>query len=590
MAVSRGRRGEKKRKEEEKDAGFDLDADFVALGDDGGDGSAEEHDDEPSAASGELVRDNRSSFYGLLDRQELEYFKNAESMLATNALSADEREAFIASVFEEARGKELKLATNQVCSKLIERLVALATDEQLQQLVQAFEPFCADLAFQKFSSHCLEAVIVRAARISACEGLLGSIADRLGEIAPGMLGDKYAPHVLSTLLLTLSGVHEDLRSKKSQMARKYTEIDADASFAAAAPPSAVPPELQSKAKRIVKALAADLSKSDARKLALDPVTSPVVQTALRVESEMGHKSALLKLILDPADSSGFVTHCLTDPAGLRFLEMAVKAMPSKMAKKFVASLPIEKLASNDNLPAKYLVQTIVLQSKLPADEKQKLVQDHLLAEVSNSIPIALAALDLNFDEAAKALTADLETGKLDLRESTKTAIFERLAGYEPFVDKAAEFLAKLDDDEILSMCTDATLSYVVEALLNPRTPQIARRKLVNRLVPLIPKLVVNSSGSHIVDSLWGGCYKLKFVRERVATELVNIEAEVKHSPYGQKVWKNWQMEKYAHARHLWWQEVKKHEDGLRAVIEPGAPVQRNLPPPPAARQGKRRKV
>ena len=59
-----------------------------------------------------------NTFYGVLDTAELEYFKQAESTLAIDTFETpDEKYQFINSVIEESKGKELKLATSQICSK-----------------------------------------------------------------------------------------------------------------------------------------------------------------------------------------------------------------------------------------------------------------------------------------------------------------------------------------------------------------------------------------------------------------------------------------------------------------------------------------
>lgn len=77
--------------------------------------------------------------FGLVDEQELEYFKQAESTLTVDAFgSSEERRGFVSSVFEESKGKELKLVTNHICSRLIERLILLANDRQVLDLLRHF--------------------------------------------------------------------------------------------------------------------------------------------------------------------------------------------------------------------------------------------------------------------------------------------------------------------------------------------------------------------------------------------------------------------------------------------------------------------
>lgn len=78
-------------------------------------------------------------FFGMLDEDEQEYFKRADDMLEANAFGdAEERELFLANVYREAEGKELKIAQSQSCSRLMERLIQLSNVSQLKQLFQAF--------------------------------------------------------------------------------------------------------------------------------------------------------------------------------------------------------------------------------------------------------------------------------------------------------------------------------------------------------------------------------------------------------------------------------------------------------------------
>ena len=79
------------------------------------------------------------SFYGLLDEQEQEYFKRADSMLELNQfVDLQERDLFLANVYEEANGKELKIANSQSCSRLMEKMILHSTIDQLTAVFQKF--------------------------------------------------------------------------------------------------------------------------------------------------------------------------------------------------------------------------------------------------------------------------------------------------------------------------------------------------------------------------------------------------------------------------------------------------------------------
>lgn len=78
-------------------------------------------------------------FYGMLDEEEQEYFKRADSMLELDQFpSSADRELFLANVFEEANGKELKIANSQSCSRLMERLIVKSLPSQLKALFHQF--------------------------------------------------------------------------------------------------------------------------------------------------------------------------------------------------------------------------------------------------------------------------------------------------------------------------------------------------------------------------------------------------------------------------------------------------------------------
>lgn len=145
----RGRREEKKRKREEEEEEEEDHAapskrqkpedaqeeeeevEIIVDGDD--DAGPQEGFPEYAPRPGDLP------FYGLLDEDEQEYFKRADSMLELNQFAdPDERKLFLANVYKEASGKELKIANSQSCSRLMERLILLSTPDQLKNLFQKF--------------------------------------------------------------------------------------------------------------------------------------------------------------------------------------------------------------------------------------------------------------------------------------------------------------------------------------------------------------------------------------------------------------------------------------------------------------------
>ena len=141
----RGRREEKKRKREQQDIDNDVkrhkkeeETEQALQQYNDSQQYAEKAPYQDEAIDG-VTRPGVMPFYGMLDEDEQEYFKRADEMLELNQFAnSEERSLFLASVWKEADGKELKIANSQSCSRLMERLILLSTPEQLKRLFQKF--------------------------------------------------------------------------------------------------------------------------------------------------------------------------------------------------------------------------------------------------------------------------------------------------------------------------------------------------------------------------------------------------------------------------------------------------------------------
>jgi len=110
-------------------------------------------------------------FFGLLDEQEQEYFRIQDELLKANAFETDDdRTAFVNNFFREADGKELKLANSQGCSRLLEKMMSLATPKQLKGLFQKCNGNFMHLVQHRFASHFCESLFLHSAGVVAQEG------------------------------------------------------------------------------------------------------------------------------------------------------------------------------------------------------------------------------------------------------------------------------------------------------------------------------------------------------------------------------------------------------------------------------------
>ncbi|CAK7229911.1 Nucleolar protein 9 [Sporothrix curviconia] len=150
VGSERAAAGSGKRKRDDETGGDENNVQMADYGDYGENGDGE---------------NGETEFFGLLTDSEHEYFRRADELLELNDFPGgdDERRVFLANVFREARGKELKVASSQSCSRLMERLIQVASVRQKKRLFAAFRGHIQTLVSHRFSSHCCEQLFLQSA-------------------------------------------------------------------------------------------------------------------------------------------------------------------------------------------------------------------------------------------------------------------------------------------------------------------------------------------------------------------------------------------------------------------------------------------
>jgi nucleolar protein 9 len=565
-----------------------------------------------------------NTFFGLVDSTELDYFKQAEATLNANAFESDEDKAgFVASVLEESRGKELKLVTNQICSKLMERLILNASDEQLKQVFKSFDGHFVSLIHHKYSSHCVETLLVRTAALIEKELLNPFPQTDLGEefvsmenlflfflneVRPylkEMVVQQYASHTLRLIILILAGrelpsttmSNSTLRSKKSKIARKMIEIGDNEDFNRA---FQIPSAFKNELKQLLDVLKSKIDTKAAREYAIHKIASPVLQLLIQVEGIVDRDRPFWHLVFlkdsEEKDSKeeGFVEYLLSDPVGSHFFENTIKDQRVKYVErlyKFYMSQRVLKLAKRDTTGS-YVIQTLL--KRLKQNEVREML-DQLIPEMSilmsSNLEMGKSIIDASalhhhykraeiIEELAKKYTpkdneSDILESVLQLSCSTlgntrddwptaeerrRSLFLEKLIEFDPkFLNLTVENLLSLPKERLIQMCFHGVFSHVVQNVLKPELDIVKRRRLLNQFQGEIVSLSCNAYGSHIVDMLWSFTLKLNMYKERIAKELVDQKEKVKESIYGRLVWKNWKMELYMRKRHDWNFAIKEEE-------------------------------
>jgi nucleolar protein 9 len=395
------------------------------------------------------VNNNESTpFFGLVDSNELTYFHQAEQTLNLNTFgSPDEKAMFVDSVFQEAKGKELKLVTNQICSKLMERLILSSTLKQVHQLFNSFNGRFYDLSRQKYSSHVIETFLVKCAALIEREILTnnsanGSYDDDLEEEEDDddddndgwvsmenmflfimgdfkshlkqMIRDKYASHVLRTALLVMTGKelpsstesNSILRSKKSKIARKMIEIKDSEDYQKK---FQVPSSFKDELKPLLKEITDDETSESFRELAIDSIASPVLQLLIQLEGIVDKNRTIWGTIFNGDDEnadvkqrekeSSFVEYLLSDNIGSHFLQNAISNQKVKSVERIYDSYMkdrIVKLAKRETTGV-YVVECMM----------EKLKSKQQIEILDNLVPVLNELIVNNIDIGGKVVECSI---------------------------------------------------------------------------------------------------------------------------------------------------------------------------------------
>ncbi|KAI9852549.1 MAG: Nucleolar protein 9 [Thelocarpon superellum] len=397
----RGRREEKKEKKEKKKRKREEDHDEAhderrrKSEDDFDEARQEKHagpEEAAAAASFAFPTDGQVGpgtgtdhvFFGMLNDEEQEYFRRADEMLELNDFNdPEERTLFLANVYNEAVGKELKLACSQSCSRLLERLILLSTPAQLKTLFQKFSGHFLHLVRHRFASHCCEALFLQSAPMVSQELatppeapaeshedevyvsmenlFLYTLNDLDGHLGY-LMADRHASHVLRVLLVVLSGRPLAAGATMSLLRSKRKET-VEVSGVTATPlalslePRPVPDAFRVAIDQMVGGMMSSMSLTNLRLLAVHPSANPVLQLLVAVESSDTRKkrapeldSIVGRLVFGESTPAGtpdttYLRGLLYDPIGSRLFECILQHAPGKIFKVLYRAIFRDELGS-----------------------------------------------------------------------------------------------------------------------------------------------------------------------------------------------------------------------------------------------------
>ncbi|KAF9869234.1 hypothetical protein CkaCkLH20_13293 [Colletotrichum karsti] len=338
-------------------------------------------------------------FFGMLADEEQEYFRRADELLELNQFpTTEERDVFLQNIYKEAQGKELKLASSQSLSRLMERLILLSNIKQKKQIFNAFAGHFLSLVQHRFASHCCETLFLQSAPVvtqelggivpetqdeddtemqdgeeakedTTMENLFLMTLDEFEQHMGFLLTDRFGSHTLRVLLVVLSGRPlEDSATKSLLKSKKKEHISVAGAGAASQDLSqglrAVPESFIMATKKIIQDAVAGMDFTALRVLAKHPTGNPLLQLLLELDISLNHKSdkssaaasneTLLYRLLPDAPKSlsdstsqaaDFVNSMVYDQIGSRLLETLITHCPGKIFKALSQNFFGERIAT-----------------------------------------------------------------------------------------------------------------------------------------------------------------------------------------------------------------------------------------------------
>jgi nucleolar protein 9 len=418
-----------------------------------------------------------------------------------------------------------------------------------------------------------------------------------------LMTDKFSSHVFRVLLVVLSGrplattTTSILQSKKKERVAISNLTPGLSEHIKVR--RTVPSSFTKALTGMLSGTLVGLDTGYLRALASHPIGNPVLQLLLEIEfagsgrqNTRDANSLFRRLIPDESaeDSAHFIKGILYDPVGSRLLETIIQHAPGKTFRALYQSLfrdSMGNLVRNDI--AAFVVIKIL--ERLGRDELS-----HAAEQIYGEIP---TLIDRSRTAIAKTLIERSEVRQLDTRPVADALIAsygadggQRLAHMLQFEDSDASGMAnerkpqreagntnqlhgsllvqamlespgrlremvmsdllEMDSTMLVRLSKDRTATHVIQKSLTcTDQDKPFRQKLIQKLHGHVADLASDAVSSHVVDAFWTATRDIRFIRERLAEELLENQWAIKETFPGRAVFRNWKMDLYRRRKLEW---------------------------------------
>ena len=437
---------------------------------------------------------------------------------------------------------------------------------------------------------------------SAFEACIIRAAEELEPNIGFLITDRFGSHLVRSLVLVLSGEPmQDLSAQKVPASKKKERIDTPArNGQTIEQPRSVPQTFQTALSGLTNAAVTNLDSTYLRALATHPTGNPVLQLLLKLDlyksgngRSLGEDSLFQKLLAPDSlesDSEGvkIVAGLTYDPTGSHLIETVVEHAPGKAFKKlykavwkprlasiakndaasYVAVKILQRLGKDDLAEARDIILPVLAQ--LLENRRFNVIQtlvERCIARGAALQPVAeafeanatkrkrsvlQAILQMDVSPRTNAGPNDADSKKSPRADMHGSLLAQSLLEAPTISTLIQDSILATSSNSIMLMAKDPSASRVLQiALTSSASSPTFRKQLVPRFYDHFADLSTNASGSYLVESLWDGTNGLHFMKERVAAELSEHESELRDSPVGRNVWRNWLMDLYLRRRGEW---------------------------------------
>ncbi|KAL9273192.1 Pumilio homolog 23-like protein [Drosera capensis] len=534
-----------------------------------------------------------------LDPETVKYFSEITNLLESGEVDLEERPVICGNALEETRGKEVELAFDHIISHTLQKLLEGCDAHHLCGFLQSCASNFARIATDRCGSHVVETAIKSLAMhlqdssyFSLIEETLTSICKAIVAKPVEVMCDRYASHVLRSLLCLCQGV------------------SSDSEFLAARSSSVFIKKLNAKGRKgaveglqydhegfpdLFKFLVTEMLKNGESNIA-------VLQTALKLLA--GQDQDVLSIIpvmlgckVESSDKGNFIQS--TEVQNIRdlvkensfshlmevILEVAPKILYDEIFEE-VFSGSLFELASH--LSANFVVQALISQAKSQSqmdkiwEELHPKFKDLLEAGRSGVIASMIAAsnrLHTHEQKCSEALAAAVSSTNESPKSIVPRILF--LESYLFRVDKSnwcwasncrmhvmgslilqwifkypseciqpfISSITSMESAHLLETATDSCGSRVLEAFLSSNASDKQKHKLIAKLKNHFGELSIHPSGSFTIEK----CFNVGDVslREAIVSELLSVQKELSKTKQGPLLLRNLDAEVYERSPDQW---------------------------------------